>query len=163
MKWNRKYILITVLSVAAAVGIVTGVVFAQSNNGGGTEPKAQHEALLDKVCEIYEENTGVAIDPQALQDAFTEAHQELCHEALVNRLEKLVDEGIITEAEADQYLEWWESRPDIQLPGRAPFGPRLSGPCGPRPAGFGFPASLGGPRLGAAEGVLPYYCPPDAA
>ena len=66
MKWNRKYILITVLSIAVAVGIVTGVVFAQSDNGDDIEPKARHEALLDRVCEIYEENTGVAIDPQAL-------------------------------------------------------------------------------------------------
>jgi len=113
MKGNRKYILITVLSVAAAVGIVTGVVFAQSDNGGDIEPEAQHEALLDRVCEIYEENTGVAIDPEALQDAFTAACRELRDEALSEHLQKLVDEGVITQEEADQYLEWWEAMPDI--------------------------------------------------
>ena len=149
MKRNRKYILITVLSIAVAVGIVTGVVFAQSDNGGDIEPKAQHEALLDRVCEIYEENTGVAIDPQALQDAFIKACRELRDEALSNRLQKLVDEGTITQEQADQYLEWWESRPDMPLPRFPDFGPQLNGPCGP--------------RLDRCGGVLPYYRPPDAA
>jgi len=149
VKRNKKYILITVLSIAVAVGIVTRVVFAQSDNGDDIEPKARHEALLDRVCEIYEENTGVAIDPQALQGAFTEALQELHHEALVNRLQKLVDEGTITQEQADQYLEWWESRPDMPLPRFPDFGPQLNGPCGP--------------RLGRFGGVLPYCRPPEAA
>jgi len=149
MKRNKKYILITVLSIAVAVGIVTGVVFAQSDNGDDIEPKARHEALLDRVCEIYEENTGVAIDPQALQDAFAEARGEMLDKAMDSRLQYLVDQGIITQEEADQYFEWWESRPDVQLPGCAPFGPKPNGPCGP--------------RLGRGGGVLPYYRPPDAA
>jgi hypothetical protein len=38
------------------------------------------------------------------------------YEALKSWLQDLVDKGKITQEEADQYLEWWQSRPDIELP-----------------------------------------------
>jgi hypothetical protein len=34
-------------------------------------------------------------------------------EAPQNWLQKLVDEDKITQEEADQYLEWWQARPNI--------------------------------------------------
>jgi len=82
------------------------------------------------VCEIYEENTGVTIDPQQLRDAFAQARSETELEVLGSRLQYLVDQGKITQDEADQYLEWWESRPDVPfrlgscIPGRHFFGGR---------------------------------------
>lgn len=81
-------------------------------------------------------------------------------EAMQNRLDKLVEEGIITQEEADQLKEWWESRPDTALSGRPFFG---GGPCGrgfgghfgPRMGGFGFP---GGQCLpGDATGTSANY------
>lgn len=76
----------------------------------------RHQALLNRACAIYEEETGVAIDSEQLKDALDQAQSELRDEALQNLLENLVDEGKITQEEADQYLEWRQSRPDIELP-----------------------------------------------
>ena len=52
------------------VGSITGVVLAQTGNGDDSQAKAGPEALLGRVCEVYEENTGVAIDSQELEKAF---------------------------------------------------------------------------------------------
>ena len=33
-----------------------------------------------------------------------------------SQLKNLVDEGKMTQEEADRYLEWWQSRPDSEAP-----------------------------------------------
>jgi hypothetical protein len=89
------------------------------------------------VCEIYQENTGVAIDPQQLKDAFVQAQDEMELNALESRLQSLVDQGRITQEEADQYLEWWKSKPDVPfglgscIPGRHFLGGRPMPQWGP--------------------------------
>ena len=96
------------------VGSAVGVVLAADNADEDTSPpEAQQMALLDRVYAIYKDNTGITIDPQALQDAFAEARSEMQDEAMQNRLQDLVDQGEITQEQADDYLEWWQSRPDV--------------------------------------------------
>ena len=135
---KKKRLIIALVAIAAAVGITTGIVFAQDENGDAAQPEARHEALLERVCEIYEANTGVAIEPEALKEAFSEAHGEMAAEAMESHLDKLVEEGIITQEEADQFKEWWEARPDTSLPGRPMFRGGPGGRSGPGPGGFGF-------------------------
>jgi hypothetical protein len=145
-KW---FIPVVVTSVLLIGGIAGGLVAAADNSSGDTVAGNQtgaaerYQALLDRVCAIYEENTGVAIDSGQLKDALEQARIEIQDEALGNWLQNLVDNGKITQEEADQYLEWWQSRPDVQVPslqlgrlgpgggvgwGRG-FGP-LGAPCG---------------------------------
>ena len=114
---SKKFILIT-LTVAAILGAsIAGIAVAQTENGNGQEcqPGARQGALLDRVCEIYQENTGVAIDQGEMKDAFAQAREEMRTEALQNRLQNLVSEGRITQEEADQYQEWLQSRPDVPV------------------------------------------------
>jgi len=117
MTRSKKFVLVTLLATVALVGSISGVVAAQ--NGDDSQPNAANQTanqtLLDRVCEIYQENTGVAIDQQALEDAFAQAQSEKLQEALDSRLENLVEQGNITQDEADQYKEWWQSRPDVPL------------------------------------------------
>ena len=134
---SKKFIIITVTVAAVVAGCLVGVVFADPENGDASQP----EALLDRVCEIYEENTGVTIDPQQLKDAFADARSEMRDEALASRLQHLVDQGQITQEEADQYLEWWESRPDALF-------------------NFGFRGFRSGPRLRGWGGPMPQWGPP---
>jgi hypothetical protein len=108
---SKKLAIVAALALVVLAGSIGGAVVAQ--NGDDSQPEAQHEALLGRVCEIYQEKSGVAIDQELLKDAFAEAQAEMRTEALQNRLESLVNEGKISEDEADQYLEWWQSRPDI--------------------------------------------------
>jgi hypothetical protein len=144
MKKRKWFIPVVVVSVLLIGGIVGGVV-AASDNPGNTDDQSQavgrYQTLLDKVCAIYEENTGVAIDSGQLKDALDQARIEIRDEALESWLQNLVDEGKITQGEADQYLEWWQSRPDVQLP-----LPRLDRPAlgGGKIWGRGF-GSWGGP------------------
>ncbi len=122
-------------------GGIGGVVLA-TDNGNDVEPETKYEALLDRVYEIYQENTGVAIDREALKDAFTQAQSELQAEALETRLQSLVEDGAITQAQADDYLNWWQAKPDVTF--GFGFGSRggFRGMGGPRGMGsFGWPCA----------------------
>jgi C4-dicarboxylate-specific signal transduction histidine kinase len=121
MKKRKWFIPVVVASVLLIGGITGGLVAANnsSNNttvGNQTQATERYQALLDRVCAIYEEQTGVAIDPGQLKDALQQARSEMQGEALQNWLQNLVGKGKITQEEADQYLNWWQSRPDIALP-----------------------------------------------
>jgi uncharacterized membrane protein len=122
MKKRKWFIPVVVASVLLIGGIVGGVVVAANNSssnttaGNQTQAADRYQALLDRACAIYEEKMGVAIDSEQLKDALEQARSEMQDEALQNWLQDLVDKGKITQEEADQYLEWWQSRPDIELP-----------------------------------------------
>jgi polyhydroxyalkanoate synthesis regulator phasin len=94
-------------------GTIGGVALAQTGTGDDNQPEAKYGVLLDKVCKIYQEKTGVAIDQAALQDAFTQSQSEMQNEALDNYLKNLVDQGKITQEQADQYKAWLKARPDM--------------------------------------------------
>lgn len=112
MRRSNKFIVVAVLATVVVVGTVTGVVLAQ--NGGNSQPESKYGALLNRICEIYQENTGVAVNSEALKEAFAQAQSEMRTEALENRLQKLVDEGKITQDEATAYKEWLQARPDME-------------------------------------------------
>jgi hypothetical protein len=115
MRLSKKFIIIAVLTVVALVGSIGGIVMAQTEDEANG-PEAQQEALLEKVCAIYEENTGDTIDAEALQEAIDQARDEMQDEAQDKFLQNLVDEGKITQEEADQYQAWLEAKPDIGIP-----------------------------------------------
>ena len=120
---------------ALSESLAVGVMIASTNSSSDIETQAQaaarHQALLDRAIAIYQENTGVAIDPEQFKDALAQAQTELKEEALETHVQNLVDEGRITQEEADSFLEWWQSRPE-GLPGLG--GPRPGGHIGGRPA-----------------------------
>jgi len=145
--WKRKWLVIGILLPILIVGSISGAVLAQTEDGGEIQPEDRYQALLDRVCAIYEENTGVALDPEQLEGALDQARREMRDEALEGKLQGLVDEGMISQEEADQYLEWWQDRPDIELP-----GPKGRGFRGDMMGGRGFHGRDGGP-----------FCAPDAS
>ncbi len=112
---SKKFIIGALLATVVLVGGIGGAVLAQTGDEDVSHPAAQGEALLERVSEIYLENTGVAIDTQQLKDAFTQASSEMRIEAFQSHLQDLVDQGEITQEQADQYLEWWESKPDFPI------------------------------------------------
>ena len=109
---NKKLILFALLGVMLLSGIVGGIAVAQSDDENSGQTEDRFGVLLDRVSEIYTENTGVTLDPEQLKDAFAQAQQEMEEEALQSRLENMVSEGKITQEQADEYLQWWQSRPD---------------------------------------------------
>lgn len=135
---KKKLIAIVVLAAVMLAGTIGGVALA-ADNADNSEPEAKYEALLDRVCEIYQENTGVAIDQEALKDAFAQAQSETQNEALETWLQSLVEQDKITQEQADDYLEWWQVKPDA--PAEFGFGGRggfhgMGGPRGMRGSGW---------------------------
>jgi hypothetical protein len=144
--WStKKFIIIMVVAAVLAIVSVGGVVLAQGNGDGDeTQPEAQHTALLERVCEIYEDNTGTAINADDLQTALTQAQSEMQAAALEARLAKMVENGVIDEAQAKELQDWWQSRPDVPVvPGFAGQG-MFRGFGGP---GGGFHGCFGPPQL----------------
>jgi hypothetical protein len=121
---NKKVILLAALATALLIGSIAGVTLAQTGSSDESQPDTQYGAFLEKVSEIYQENTGVAIDVQQLKTAFAQAQTEMQNEALQSWLQNLVSEGKITQEQADQYLQWWQSRPDTLLPNTPLLEPR---------------------------------------
>ena len=121
---NKKLILLATLAAVLLLGTLGGVVLAQDDTGNETQVEDRCGVLLDKITTIYEANTGVAIDQEQLKEAFTQARSEMAAEALQNRLADAVEQGMLTQEEADKYLEWWQAKPDVHLggPGLRGFG-----------------------------------------
>jgi len=134
--WRTKKFIIVAVSVAVLLaGSIVGVAFA-ANNADNSQPKAPGEDLLPKVCAIYEQKTGVTIDQAALKDAFAQATKEIQQEQEKACLQNLVTDGKITQEQADEYLKWWQSKPDVPIGfgfgGHGRF-PGKGGPCAPPP------------------------------
>ena len=127
---KKKLIAIAVLAAVMLAATISGVVLA-TDNSDDSEPEAKYETLLNRVCEIYQEKTGVAIDQVALKDAFTQTQSEMQTSALENYLQSLVEQDKITQEQPDDYLKWWQVRPDV--PARIGFGGRggFRGMAGP--------------------------------
>jgi len=138
MWWKKKWVIITVVTavVVLAAGVIGGIVYAQS--GSPSPTSTPRDTLMAKVAQK------LGIDQSKLEQAFKDAQKEMSDEALSNRLKGLVQQGKITQDQADSYLKWWQSRPDTApgLNGPPALGPR--GPMGFR--GFKcFPGQFGPP------------------
>jgi len=156
--WRSKKFIIAVSVAVLLAGSIGGVVLAAGTEDG-SQPEARHGQFMDRVCEIYEQNTGVSIDQEALKAAFTQAasqmraeimqnrpeigreampnRPEIGPEAMQNRLQNLVEEGKITQEQMEALQEWWDSKPDFPFD----FGPTghgkfrgMGGPCGQPPS-----------------------------
>jgi hypothetical protein len=115
---SKKFIIIAVLIALVLGGTLGGVAIAQADDQNPTTTLTTTatdnvSSFMQKVAEIYEANTGDTIDPQQLQKAIDDARQAIRDEALTNYLQKLVDEGKITQEQADQFKAWWDKRPSL--------------------------------------------------
>lgn len=102
--------------VGAAIGTtglvaLTGATFAQ------TEGETPGSGVRDRVAEI------LGIAPEELQDAVQQAREEHRDEQLAERLASEVEEGVITQAEADEILAWIDAMPEA-LDGAMGYGKR---------------------------------------
>jgi hypothetical protein len=99
---SKKFIIIAVVLAALLIGTVTTVAVAQtsSNDNSGNTLLARVAAILN-------------IDQQKVEAAFAQAQKEMRSEALDTYLQKMIDEGKITQKQADQYKGWLQARPDM--------------------------------------------------
>jgi len=123
MRGKRKLALIglaAVLGLAAlGFGINTALVAASDNTTDQDSTTAvvsesdetdgqtsRHDTFVSKLADK------LGLDEETLTTAISEVRQEMRLEALKERLQEAVDEGTITQEEADEILQWMKSRPE---------------------------------------------------
>lgn len=106
MKRYMKYGIIAVVAVVALSAGITAVVSAESSEGEAGSDTGPGQIFFSKVAGILES------DEEELADAFKQAGQEMCEEGQEQRLQNAIDEGLITEGEAEQIRAWRDSRPE---------------------------------------------------
>ena len=149
---KRKKLLIGVLvATMALTGVLVGTVSADTQDGGN--PRS---ALMARVAEI------LGIDQADVEGAFEQAMGEQREQreaemeaAREERIQSLIDEGVVTQEEVDEWEAWMEARPDNSeemqewMDSRPDLGddfplmqrggkmPGKMGPRGMMPGGFG--------------------------
>lgn len=107
------------LAVVAILAVVVGTTLAFADSpdedatGGGPR-----DVFIGKVAE------SLGLDDEQVAEAFKDAVQDMIDEALLLRLDKAVEEGIITEGEATEIMDWLNDRPEA-LKKLGPPGGRL--------------------------------------
>jgi len=121
---KKRWFLVPIALAMLAIGVFTaGVTLAQDS---GTDSTSTVSRFASRVAAI------LGVDQAKVQDAMNQASRELHDEAIKSKLDALVKQGQLTQAQADEYLKWYQARPDDF--------PRLGGPgFGPgRHHGHGF-------------------------
>ena len=114
---NKKVVIGAVLAATVLFASFGGVALAQTGNGEDGK-LARCQAVLSRVCEIYQEKTGVAIDQEVLRKTVVQVVKWTRPEALQDRLEKWVDKGWIEEDKADKAVQWFGSKTRVWLKAR---------------------------------------------
>jgi len=103
---KRMKVLVAVLAAILLLSVGgTAMVMAQEEEPTPT-PEAGANGLLARVADI------LGISQDELGNAFRQAQQEMRQETFLRFLDKAVAQERITQAEADEFLEWWEQRPE---------------------------------------------------
>ena len=108
-----RIIIPTAIAVVVVTAIGFGAAFAQGNEKGDSNASR----LAAKVAEI------LGLDAAVVDDAIEQAREELRDEAIQKKLNALVENGRLTQEQADEYLNWIQSKPEgIPAIGKQFFG-----------------------------------------
>lgn len=138
---KRGWIIAVILAGLMVVGVGGGVILAHGGKGGGGFGKGDNDgtSLAARVAEILEveesdvtdafesvkeswdEDTDfiaevaeiLGIAESELEDALTQARRAMANEAVRARMDAMVEKESITQEEADEYVEWFEDRPEF--------------------------------------------------
>ncbi|MBI4282526.1 MAG: hypothetical protein HY672_03445 [Chloroflexi bacterium] len=124
---KKSWFLVALVVGVLALGLTGGAVLAQdSETNSGDTPFGKFAARVATI---------LGIDQTKVEDALKQAARETQDEALQSRLDKLVENGKLTQEQADAYKQWFLARPEGTFPG-------LQGMMGGR--GFGMMGGRGG-------------------
>ena len=106
----KKKIIIGVVIAVLVIGCISGVVIASTDSETTTTTTTSTANPQDTLMEKVASKLNISVD--TLKTAFQEAQSELQQERLDAQLAKLVEEGKITQEQADAYKSWLSSKPD---------------------------------------------------
>ncbi|MFC1859995.1 hypothetical protein ACFLYC_00240 [Chloroflexota bacterium] len=103
---KKLKVLISAVVVALLLTVgATVTVMAEEEEITPAEESGEN-ALMVRVAEI------LGIDEADLTAAFNQAYQEMRENTFISRLEKAVEDGDITQEQADEIIEWWGEKPE---------------------------------------------------
>ena len=102
---RKRWVIVSVVMAALAIAITGGAIMAQDDGEDGSK------TFAGRVAEI------LGLEDDTVADAMKQAKEDMRDEAVKAKLDALVEAGKITQEEADEYLEWLESRPDVDFGG----------------------------------------------
>ena len=113
----RKLWIIIPLSIAVVAVAIISFSIALAQGIEGSDSNASK--LATKVAGI------LGLDTAVVDDAIKQAREELRDEATQKKLDALVEKGRLTKKQADEYLNWIQSKPEaIPAIGKRFFGKR---------------------------------------
>lgn len=86
-----------------AIGVGGGAVLAQESDSGDASPV---KSFVSRVAEI------LGLEEDTVKDAFTQAKQEMMDDGVERKLAAAVESGKLTQEQADEIQEWFDSKPD---------------------------------------------------
>ena len=105
MKKRLSILLIgTAVSIVAVVGAFAGIAAAQTSEDDGDS-----QTFVQRVAAI------LGIEPDDLDDAMQQVKDELHSERRDAKFAELVENGALTQEEADAIEEWQDSKPEIEF------------------------------------------------
>jgi hypothetical protein len=109
---KKRWFVGTLLVGVLALSLTGGTVLAQE---GGTDTDAPGKNMVSRVATI------LGLDETQIQDAFKQAAGDMQDEAVQRKLNHMLENGRLTQEEADAYGEWYQSKPEGLFPGKG-FG-----------------------------------------
>ena len=108
---SKKWLLAIVAVGILAAGLSVGAGFARGGlSDGDGDGDSTKSTFISKVASILE------LDEDTVSDAFEQARSEIADERVEAMLDAKVEKGLITQDQADEYLEWFQDRPDDAFP-----------------------------------------------
>ena len=105
---KKRWFVVALATAALAIGVAGGTVLANEDGTSGDSPM---KSLISRVASI------LGLEEAQVQDAFDQATTEMQDEALQSRLDQMVEDGRLTQEQADEQRDWYQSRPDTIAPG----------------------------------------------
>ena len=122
----KKYMKVGLIALAAVTALsfgFTALASADSAEGEVSATVEPGQIFTGKLADI------LGLDEGQVSDAVQQARQDMMQEFQAQRLQNAIDEGLITEEEAGQIQDWWDSRPEAmqQLGPPGGFGHQMRG------------------------------------
>jgi len=108
LKKKRNWLLVLFTAAVLALGITGGVIWAQEGDtqNDAAQDDTAKKSMASRVAGI------LGLGEEEVQDAFKQAGREMRDEKFQTRMDRLVEQGKITEDEAVAAVDWYQSRPE---------------------------------------------------
>jgi hypothetical protein len=104
-----RWLVVGLLTRVMAVGVMGGTALAHTNGEDGSTPI---QSVASRVAGI------LGLAETDVQDAMNQVRTEMQNDILQRMLNHKVEQGLITQEQADEYLGWYLSRPEGLSPRR---------------------------------------------